>query len=262
MIKQDFHSSIEKQKSQIFRHLCNHLVALCILYRSGKEFSNSSELNFFSCSGSIICIRGIYFFLTAGHTLEKIDKILQKGQIRIQNASLVDTFGSNAKFNKPIPFDFINEQRFFINDEGLDFGLIVLRSYYADLLTKNGIIVIFEKNWIHQHEINFENYFMLGLPEEFIQKTIPNSDFEPVVEVKPTLINLKHFDKPPNNIRSSKSPRFVGQLDQKLQLSSIVGMSGGPIFGFYSNYLKYQIVAIQSSWLRDRLITFGFLYLF
>ncbi|MCX5896195.1 MAG: hypothetical protein NTZ51_10250 [Proteobacteria bacterium] len=47
-------------------------------------------------------------------------------------------------------------------------------------------------------------------------------------------------------------------MHENLPLSSIVGMSGGPIFGFkYGPPMAYWIVAIQSSWLRSQGIVFG-----
>lgn len=257
----NLYNSNHEQKVQVLGFLCRHLVALCLTYRTINQTAKTGELNFFTCPGTIICIRGNYFFLTAGHTLEKIDSSLRKEQISIQNASLADIFSSNVKFINPIPFDLANEKRYFINDdeEGLDFGLIALRSYYIQLLIQNGIAAIFENNWIHQHEIKFDNYIMLGLPAEFVPKTITDlaEDSTQMVPISPTLICVKRLDKSPENIKNTRYPRFIGQLDHKLQLSSIDGMSGGPIFGFYSNFHKYQIVAIQSSWLPDRRITFG-----
>ena len=44
-------------------------------------------------------------------------------------------------------------------------------------------------------------------------------------------------------------PQFVGQLDRELPIKSVVGMSGGPIFGFrLGERIAYWVVALQSSW--------------
>jgi len=54
----------------------------------------------------------------------------------------------------------------------LDFGLISLRPYYAQLLAKNGIKAILEENWADQHKVDFDTYIMLGLPDDFITSKI------------------------------------------------------------------------------------------
>jgi hypothetical protein len=175
---------------------------------------------------------------------------------------LADIFGPEAISDKPIPFDFANEPRFFIFDAetGLDFGLIALRPHYVRLLATQGIKAIFEENWIHQHNVEFDAYKMLGLPEEFIDSVRTGSDDNSSVlgTVSPTMIDLTCMDEPPEDIRRTRYPRFVGQLRSDLPLSSIRGMSGGPIFGFnFRPPMRYWVVAIQSSWLPLRRITFG-----
>ena len=155
-----------------------------------------------------------------------------------------------------IPFDLLNEPRFFIDNEqeGLDFGLIALRPYYVALLAKHRIKALFEENWINQHRVEFDAYTMLGLPEEFVKYEQDGS----LGIVFPTMIGVKALDNPLEGTKPTIYPRFVGQLQEGLPLSSIVGMSGGPIFGFrYGPPMAYWVVAIQSSWLRGQRTVFG-----
>jgi len=72
------------------------------------------------------------------------------------------------------------------------------------------------------------------------------------------MFRVKRLDAFPEGATSTRYPRFIGQLDQALDISSISGMSGGPIFGFMVGaQTRYWIVALQSSWLPKRRIVFG-----
>jgi hypothetical protein len=206
----------------------------------------------------VICIRGTCSFLTAGHALKDLTASLESGDIVVESAVLADTFGPDAISEKPIPFDLLNEPRFFIDDteEGLDFGLIALRPYYVALLAKHGIKALFEENWIAQHRVKFDAYAMLGLPEEFV--SYEKDGTEIVGKVSPTMIWVKAIDIPPEGTKRTIYPRFIGKLDENLPLSSVVGMSGGPIFGFrYGPPTAYWVVAIQSRWLKSQRVVFA-----
>jgi hypothetical protein len=242
--------------------LCRHLVALCITYRQVGDGVLSDEIRLYACAGTVICIRGCYAFLTAGHALKAVSTSLERGEIVVDSAVLADTFGPDAISDKPIPFDFLNEPRFFIDDEkeGLDFGLIALRPYYVELLAKHGIIALFEENWVSQHRVQFDSYMMLGLPEEFMtcEQGSPGDGSAVIGTVSPTMIVVEAIDRVPEGDKQTTYPRFVGQLDKNLPLSSILGMSGGPILGFrYGPPMTYWVVAIQSSWLKNQHIIFG-----
>jgi hypothetical protein len=235
---------------------CRHLVALCVTYRPIKNGMPIEQQQFFACPGVVICIRGFCSFLTAGHALKDLNTHLERGDIVVDSAVLADTFGPDAISGIPIPFDLLNEPRFFIDneEEGLDFGLVALRPYYVALLVKHGIKALFEENWINQHRVEFDAYTMLGLPEEFVTYEQDGA----VGIVSPTMIGVKALDNPPEGANPTTYPRFIGQLHEGLPLSSIVGMSGGPIFGFrYGPPMSYWVVAIQSSWLQSQRIVFG-----
>jgi hypothetical protein len=241
---------------------CRHLVALCVTYRQVKSGIPVGNPSFFACPGVVICIRGFFSFLTAGHALKDLNAHIESGEILVESVVLADTFGPGAIYEKPIPFDLLNEPRFFIDDEkeGLDFGLIALRPYYVTLLAKHGIVALFEENWINQHSVQFDAYTMLGLPEEFVTYEQSNlgGDSAMVGMVAPTMIGVKAIDRLPEGTKPTTYPRFIGQLNKNLPLSSIVGMSGGPIFGFrYGPPMTYWVVAIQSSWLPNKGIVFG-----
>ena len=254
--------SNEQRTDGLVKFFCRHLVSLCVLARRSDRTGETGEIEFFSHSGTVINIGGIFFFLTAGHILREWEKSLQEKQLTIESAYLADTFGPDARSDHPIPFDFVNEHKIYIDDqdEGLDFGLIHLRPHYVHLLESNGIKAIFEGNWIHQDKVQFDSYAMLGLPEEFTSCDFARSgDGSPMFgRVVPTMVFLRRLDTAPSESKPTRFPRFVGQLPADLQLNSIIGMSGGPIFGFsFAPAVRYWVVAIQSSWDPQRHITFG-----
>jgi hypothetical protein len=257
-------SSSDDEDRDELEFYCRHLVALFIIFQELNEKKEpNGEMKSFLCSGLIINVRGYTYFLTAGHALQRWDDLLREEKVIIHSSALIDTFGSNASSSQPIPFDFLNESKFYIDneDEGLDFGLIMLRSHYTQLLEKNGIVAIFEKNWIHQNDVEYHSYSMLGIPNEFNNLNIHKSDnggLRISGTVSPTLIHLQKMDILPDNVKKTKYERFVGKLDPNVNLESLVGMSGGPIFGFNLVHpIRYWVVAIQSSWLKNRKITFG-----
>jgi hypothetical protein len=250
--------SDDASAEKLLEFFCRHLVALCITYRQVKNGMPVGDRMFSAYPGVLICIRGICSFLTAGHALNDLNIALESEDIVVESAVLADTFGPDTISEEPLPFDLLNEPKFFIDDkeEGLDFGLIALRPHYVALLAKNKIKALFEDNWIAQPRVKFDAYAMLGLPEEFV--SYEEDGLKRVGEVHPTMIWLKAMDGPPEGTKPTTYPRFIGKLDENLPLSSIVGMSGGPIFGFrYEPAMTYWIVAIQSSWLRSERVVFA-----
>ena len=96
---------------------------------------------------------------------------------------------------------------------------------------------------------------MLGLPAEYTSDRV-NADGEGTVAA--TLIGVTRLEELPEGIPETRHPRFVGQLGANFPLQSVRGMSGGPILGFnFEEPVRYWIVALQSTWLRDRRLVFA-----
>ena len=98
-------------------------------------------------------------------------------------------------------------------------------------------------------DLRFDYCIMLGFPQEFVDQG----------EVSPTMVSVTQLEELPDDIEPTSWSRFVGRLGDRFPLRSLVGMSGGPIYGFNRGQHpdKYWITAIQSGWRRDRKITFG-----
>lgn len=251
-------STDQQKDTNVLEFLCRHLVALCVNFDCLDDpDSTSREPRFTAYAGTIICIRDMVCFLTAGHIVRGLDETIRSNRVTIHSAVLADPFGWRRISNHPIPFDLINAPRFFIDDEnaGLDFGLIALRANYVRLLAANGITALFEENWVHQPGLSFDGYLMLGLPSEFVSDRLSSSR---LATVSPTMFRVQSLDSPPEGTRKTQYPRFIGQLDRDLPLNSIDGMSGGPIFGIkFGPPMRYWVVALQSAWRQDVHVVFG-----
>ena len=247
----------EKREVDVLELFCRHLIGLCVTYRHKNSEDAGKPARFAAFSGTLITIRDAVLYLTAGHVLKELDELRAHDQAEITDAVLADTLGWKRISNVPIPFDLKNAQFFYIYDkeEGLDFGVITLEPHYVRLLAKNGVVALTEQNWIRQHAVKFDGYAMLGLPEEFTSERVSASGGG---VVSPTMFAVKRLESAPDGRPPPRYAQFVGQLDPGLSLSSVKGMSGGPIYGFRLNpELRYWIVALQSSYNRPKRIVYG-----
>lgn len=164
-----------------------------------------------------------------------------------------------------ITFDYDNAKKFWYHPEdgtGADYAFIYLRPYYRELLEKNKIEPLNEEVWKTAQPHEFDTYWMLGVPNDFIIQK------DGIIEKGYALINIERLDEPPvcSEIRFAPnmfygciniSPEF-GRTHQPL--NNIEGMSGGPIFGFkkmQNGECRYWIVASQSSWYKQERIIVG-----
>ena len=253
-----------KADQDAFRFYASHLVALAgLCQKLDAHGAPKGEADCFFFSGFVIVLRRRWYFATAGHNLEKIEAATSSSAADIRECRLIDCFGLQAKSTEPIPFDYSGAFKYFrfSEDDGLDFGLIELSSNHRRLLQANGVAAISKKHWKDQNWLDFDEHFMLGLPEDSIDRRITRGRIGYVVHGKPNpnVIYVKRV-KRPEKAWMKRYPRFVGRLParHRLTVGDIAGMSGGPIFGFAEkNSEDYRIVAIQSTWLKNEGVNFG-----
>jgi hypothetical protein len=244
-------------REKIIKFFSRHLVGLTIRFKCRKDANAPARFKAFS--GTLIILQDVVCFLTAGHILSAIEEARSSEDIEIEAASLVDTLGTNPVSDVPIPFDLTSAHLIYVDDDtaGLDFGVIPLRPHYVDLLAKNGVVALAEENWLKQHTVTCDVYWMLGFPEELTsEKVSPRG----VTSVQPIMFGVEKLDAAPDDRSPTEYPQFVGRLHPALALNSIKGMSGGPIFGFKlmpNGQLAYWIVALQSSWKRETRTVYG-----
>ncbi|KUM25906.1 hypothetical protein AU467_23965 [Mesorhizobium loti] len=227
-----------------------HLIALCVSYRDRADTAAGLQPRVAVFSGTLFEFRGTVSILTAGHILRWIERMEKSSEIEILGASIADVFSADIKCDHPIPLDLKGAIRNYVDEAGLDFGLILLRPYYVRLLAFNGTKAIGEEVWAPRPDVNFGAHFILGLPAEIQSQRISD---EGNIALSPILLRVREL----NEDGGADFPRFVGQIDD-MPLQSIEGMSGGPIIGFdLSSPDRYWIVALQSAWLPTSRKVFG-----
>ncbi len=263
MFNADPNHKVFNTLEEAVRFFCRHLVSLSGWYQAvNSDGIPFGQTHFFSYSGFVISIQGVWNFVTAGHILLDLEEQLEKKTIKVHEYVLVDRFAPGAKSPDPIPFDYAKAHKLPVYDEeaGLDFGLIILSRYYCDLLKANGIVPVIEENWKNIPDELSDKYVMLGLPQQLIKTRVVSKIGKSGVvgSVSPAAVAIERLHELPDDILATNYPRFIGKFyDAKYQIEDITGMSGGPIIGFNKEWSNYWIVAVQSSWLPQRKITFG-----
>ena len=242
----------------------NHLIALAglsqPLHSNGKP---DGETNCFFYSGFVMVIRRRWYFVTAGHILENIESSIKKGKVKVSECRLVDYYGQGTYSKEPIPFDYNAAYKYYYysETEGLDFGVLEINSNQQKLLKANKVKAVLKNNWEKRSCLTFDRYFMLGLPSDCIQRgnTYNRDGYIIQGSAVPNAIYIKEVKRPIKKwIRPYK--RFIGKIPgkHKVTVGDIEGMSGGPIFGFAKEEPgQHYIVAVQSTWIKNRDITFG-----
>ncbi len=253
-----------EELQQWFRYYASHFVGLAGLCQPlSPDGSPKSEAHCFFCSGFVISIHRTWYLATAGHILDDIEAEVRGRKADFREFYLVDCFGLGVRSKQPIPFDYAGSYKFFrfAKSEGLDFGIIELKPCYRRLLRANGIVAISRKDWREQYRLQFNKYFILGLPNDCIERRITKQAQEYTVHGKPvpSMVYVTEVKRPKKNWLRPY-PRFIGRVSAKHKVSvgNIKGMSGGPIFGFSEQTPgRHYIVALQSMWLPYEGVTFG-----
>jgi hypothetical protein len=237
-------ATIAKQAFEMFGR---HFVSLAILFKM-KTGSNAGTEFCRNYSGFILTIQGAWNLVTAGHGLKQLRSDLQSGDVEITRSYLIDSYGAGRVTDLPNWFDFESAPKTYVyeEEEGLDYGLILLRPYYQSLLQANKIQPFSELDWVKQPR-EFEAYFMVGLPFHLNPKELQDDG----VLINFAMIQVEKLDGPPAGVEPTAYPRFWGKLKTTGKVEKLEGMSGGPIFGFAKDKDandRYWPVAIQSGW--------------
>jgi hypothetical protein len=181
----------------------------------------------FSFSGFVLRLGDLHFWVTAGHCLELLDKQIRAGDLRVVDSAFADSHGAGASNEYGVPFTYEPGCGVYVHDgtDSLDFGVVPLNNNLVRLMHSNGVVSISRENWIHQHNLEFERYMMLGIPE-----CLKSDETEAGVSFRPVMLRL-------NRITNSQVPDVLGQDWLVFQLAaspqvipSIQGMSGGGRF--------------------------------
>jgi hypothetical protein len=244
-----------ENQGNVVSFMSRHFVALACKYESlhadGTVFHQGTSLY----SGFLMALHGHVFWVTAGHCLkEELDDRIDKGALRVTGGGFMDCFGHEATYHHMVPFTYEAHCAFYINEpeNGLDFALLMIDDLQARAFAANGLVAISRKNWVHQSQLKFDFYRMLGIPAD---RVFPGKTAD-AVQVQQAMVAVERLSAhnigtPPPGDDIPSSTWFVGRIDPGAEIKDIKGMSGGPIYGFRrdsSGKPLYHVVALQSRW--------------
>jgi hypothetical protein len=242
------------------RKIGRYLVGMCFLARRKKiEGDPERHIQPFFRSGFVMEFDDRWYWITAGHILEKIAISQRDPDLILENFRLLDHYGSGVIDKNFLPFNFEPAWKYFEHDDrlGLDYCAVELGRLEQLSLAKNNIRPVPLAAWRQVQEKAWDDFFMYGLPTDSIDvKMTPNAEGVNVrAKSSPSLIHVEKFDG--NPLPPTPCNRFFGKLSDNWPKGSIDGMSGGPVFGFNTRTGEYSVIAIQSGWLDQSRITFA-----
>lgn len=229
--------SPESLDEKLLKHFRRHLVPMRFTLVKGIEKKN------FVISTFALSIRGYWLLATAGHTIRDIEKLINGG-FEILTCQLIDNVGLDSRFHHTIPFDFSGSDAVYpYDDDQYDYGLIFLTENCRALLEANGVVALDETTWEEEPD-RVEAYFMVGVSHELTEI------FPAASTVTVAMHGVEKLDTKPFGFGDTDAPRFYGKIQLSKPITTIKGLSGGPIFSVCqtdSEY-KYWLHAIQSGW--------------
>jgi len=245
--------SIKEKERSAVGFMSRHVVALAIDYKSFNDDGSLLHRGTMILSGWIIELVGRFYWVTAGHCFKELDAWIERGTVRVvSGGGFMDYFGNDAVHMHTYPFTYEPGCAWYLDkpELAIDFGLIPLDSLQSQCLLANGVVPISRNNWLHQPNLDFQFYRMLGFPEDSVREVARGDEIQ--VDVRATIVAVDRIE--------DSSDWFVGKLDPAVTLRTIKGMSGGPIYGFRhtdDGRLLYHVVALQSWWDPDSKIIRG-----
>lgn len=195
-------------------------------------------------SGFLVDACGVWFYITAGHILRDVRKVLEAGG-EFDTWRLDDQTAGNPFNGAAIPFSFEMDKWLVIEDEeiGLDYAALVLDPFYCRQLEAGGVIPLSNVAWSN-HVIEHDHLALVGIPSESV-----SYDGETIIMGQLALMPAELADEP-TAAGGKVENQFYARLQDVGEIQDIDGMSGGPIFAFkrIDGNWKYSVIGVQSAW--------------
>jgi hypothetical protein len=134
------------------------------------------------------------------------------------------------------------------DEVGYDLGIMLLPPFYRRLAEANGVVPLTFDAWPTSRRA-MDLFYELGVPRETIaqtdsfQKGVVLLELDAVEPEQIPLVVQKRFER--HHFRVKDDLAAV-----EIPLTTIEGMSGGPVFGmeWIGEDLRYWLIGLQSSW--------------
>lgn len=215
---------------------------------------SASEAKIFVFSGFIVNIKGLWFYITAGHILRDLQTSIGKGDTFDVWRLGDQTAGNNFK-GTAIPYDFDIAKWMVIEDKeiGLDYAAVVLSEMECRQLQAGNVVAIEQFVW--GNYVDHDQWALVGIPRDTVKY-----DGKTVITARVVMVPIVPTDTPQTAGKKAEN-QFYGRLssDSVSVLKDVDGMSGGPIFALkrINGLMKYWLIGIQSAWYREQRIIAG-----
>lgn len=211
-------------------------------------------------SGFLLVYEGYWFWITAGHVIEEIEKFQKSAKELHVRAHWIDGYKVSSANSIPVA-DFPDMATWSIYKAGLDLGMVLIHPFDAKAMSANpDLIPLDETIWKGRDNQRPDSYYIVGSPEDWQPNSVIQSgrnvgvyaDFPTVV------IPVDRVDAPGDSEDAfwTAPGAFHGRIAATISnggesLTDIKGVSGGPIFGLQrrtDGEMRYWLYGIQGSW--------------
>jgi hypothetical protein len=211
----------EAERDRDARYYMRHVVPIYFHLRKGSDERQFVHTAF------AFSVAGRWVLMTAGHCIAEV-KLARAAGYELVKCKILDSLGINAKYPEPVPFDYDAAHPMPIcHDEAWDYGVMFPSENTCMLLRANGVTPFDEQWWIGEPD-DVDAYFLFGAPAEITAAS------EGGVKLGAAVARVAPLAKRPDGFCETNAPMFYGELIDN-PLSSLKGMSGGPILSFKNN---------------------------
>ena len=253
-LPQDWWQNIQTAEA-LTNQFKKHIVGLLI------DGSINDKSQHFLYTGVLLEYEERMLWLTAGHVIDNIQKVLNHSEFKISIMRWLDDY--DVPGAKSIPINYSNLDMLSWTSKGIDFGVINISPLEKQcLLANNDTIPINSEIWKNLKHASPEGYYIVGYPRiwnnyneqrlegnKILKSIWTNIACIPILPIlAPSDTKSDPFWKNDNG--------FYGQIlnypdMQEFQVEDIAGMSGGPVFSIErtpSSQLAYRLAGIQVAW--------------
>jgi hypothetical protein len=203
----------------------------------------------FCTSGFVIEYRGEWLWITAGHLLNDLDNELPRIGRRILQSQFIAGWNPNEGTVQHIPFEYGTRVKYYVvdDDEGTDLGMVHVSDVLKLALSEAGVVPL--RN-LSLPEQAYEQYLVHGLPSKEQRLDIEESAYhiDYVASVMPVTFRVFPLTTESGGFAFTKRRRFIASVPAEVPLTTIDGMSGGPIYALTreTNGICCYLAAVQN----------------